>query len=186
MSRKIGAAIVVLAVTTLAACTDTTGPQPVAPTARFASGSACGGGSSLRGGGGGGGAARPCAILSMTVINNVLLGTTVPSFWQPNNSYVAQVSGTAEKSCDVIPNATINFEDQTGVNDGCNVSLTPWVNTPNYLNPKYGAKPMSRFLEAFIYFTGADCLGRSRTLKARLTDPSPGGKTTSVSMNWTP
>ena len=188
MSRQIGGAIVLLAFTVLAACTDATGPRPIVPNARLASGSTSAGGSvgGGSGGGGGGGAAKPCAILTLNIINNVLLGTSVPSFWQPNMGYVAQVSGTAEKSCDVIPNATIKFEDLTGANDGCDVVLTPWVNNPNYLNPKYGAKPMSRYLEAFIYYTGANCLGHSRTLKATLTDPSVGGLTSTATLNWTP
>ncbi len=159
---------------------------------RLASGS--GGGSSSGGGtggggavsGGGGGSTRPCTILTMTVLNDVVNGLAVPSFWQPNQGYVAQVSGTTEKSCDTIPSATITFDDITGAPDGCQVQLTPWVNNPQYLNPKYGAKPMSRFQEAFIYWTGTDCLGKSRRIAATLTDPSVGGKTSAITIDWTP
>lgn len=46
------------------------------------------------------------------------------------------------------------MEDITGVNDGCDVVLSPWVNNPAYLNPKYDAKPLSRFQESFSYATG--------------------------------
>lgn len=179
-------AVAALALTALAACTDATGPQSSAQLVQLATsgggGSAAGGGG---GGGGGGGAIRSCALLTLAVLNNLVTNTTVPSFWQPNMSYVARIAGTTEKTCDVIPGATIVFEDLTG-DSGCSVSLTPWVNNPAYLNPKYGAKPMSRFQEAFIYYTGADCIGRSRVLRATLTDPSAGGATTSVTMNWVP
>ena len=183
MSRFITGSILVFVVTVVAACSDATSTQPTVANARFSSGSASGGGGA---GGGGGSSAKPCALLTLNIFNSVLLGTSVPSFWQPNSAYFAQVSGTTEKSCDAIPNATIKFEDLTGTNDGCDIVLTPWVNNPNYLNPKYGAKPMSRYIEGFIYFTGADCLGHSRILKATLTDPSVGGLTSTATLNWTP
>ncbi len=171
-----------LALAGLAACSDATGPQST-PLVSLASGSG-GGGTST--GGGGGGTAKPCAILTYAILNDVVTKAVVPSFWQPNMGYVAYASGSAEKTCDVIPNATIVFEDISGLNDGCEVRLTPWVNNPNYLNPKYGAKPMSRYQETFIYYTGASCLGQPRVLRATLTDPSAGGLTTSVTLNWTP
>ena len=186
MKRKLAGAAALLALAGLAACSDATGPQST-PLVSLASGSGGGGGgTSTGGGGGGGGTAKPCAILSYAILNDVVTKTAVPSFWLPNMGYVAYASGTAEKTCDVIPNATIVFEDMSGLNDGCEVRLTPWVNNPNYLNPKYGAKPMSRYQEVFIYYTGASCVGTPRVLRATLTDPSPGGLTTSVTLNWTP
>jgi hypothetical protein len=187
MRRKILGATALLALVGLAACSETTGPQST-PLVSLASGSG-GGGTSTGGGGGGGGGggtARPCGILSYAILNDIVTKTVVPSFWAPNSAYLAIASGTAEKSCDLAAGATIVFEDITGINDGCDVKLTPWVNNPAYLNPKYGAKPMSRYQETFIYYTGADCVGRSRVLKATLTDPSPGGTTSSVTLNWTP
>jgi hypothetical protein len=186
MSGKLAGATALFALAALAACSDATGPQPASQAVQLATGSTGGGGGGgSTSGGGGGGSVRPCAILSYAILNNVATGTVVPSFWGPNMYYQAVASGTAEKSCDAIPNATITFEDMTG-NDGCTVMLTPWVNNPAYLNPKYGAKPMSRYQEGFIYFTGPYCVGRSRVLKATLTDPSVGGRTTSVTLNWTP
>ena len=189
MSRYLQGGVGLLVVAGLVGCNDTTGPQPQLANSAvsFSSGSGggSGGGSSL-GGGGGGGSVRRCAILSLAIINNVTLGTTVASFWQPNNAYVAQVAGTTEKSCDAIGNASIKFEDVTGANLECQPVLTSWVNNPGYLNPKYGAKPMSRFREGFIYYTGPNCIGHSRKLKATLTDPSPGGAVSTATLTWTP
>ena len=183
MSRYLPGGLALLVLVGLAACSDATGPQTANSPISFASG---GGGGTSTGGGGGGGAARRCAILSLTVINNVTLGTSVPSFWQPGNAYVAQIAGTTEKSCDTIGNASIQFDDLTGSSPECQPSLSPWINNPNYLNPKYGAKPMSRFREAFIYYTGTTCLGNPRVIRATLTDPSPGGSVSSVTLTWAP
>ena len=182
MVRKIAGGMILISLVSLAACSDATSPQPTGPLVQLATSSSGGGG----GGGGGGGAARACGLLTFVIANNVLTGTVVPSFWLPNMGYVAYATGTTEKSCDAIPGATVVFEDITGTNDGCDVSLTPWVNNPAYLNPKYGAKPLSRFRESFIYFTGASCVGVPRVLRATLTDPTAGGSVTSVTLNWTP
>jgi hypothetical protein len=185
-ARLISVAAAAAFATTLVACTDNLSTSPTAgPSVLLASGSGGGGGSST-GGGGGGGSTRPCALLTFAILNDVATGTVVPSFWLPNMGYQAIASGTTEKSCDAIGTATIVFEDITGPSDGCEVTIAPWVNNPAYLNPKYGNKPMSRYQETFIYYTGASCLGRSRVLKATLTDPSVGGKVTSVTLNWTP
>ena len=171
--------------TTLVACTDTSTTGPNARSAvALSSGSIAGGGSG--GGAGGGGSVRPCAILSYAIQNDVVNNLVIPSFWQPNNYYRAFAAGIAEKSCDTIAGATIVMTDITGVDDGCSVVLSPWVNNPAYLNPKYGAKPMHAFQESFIYATGASCIGVERTLQATLTDPSPGGKVSSVTLKWTP
>lgn len=196
MMRRILVGAAVASVAVLAACSDPTAPAGgVALVARASGGSSTGGGggggggggtTTGGGGGGGGGSARPCAILSYGILNNVATSTAVPSFWAPNTYYQAIAAGTAEKSCDVVPNATIVFEDITGPSDGCEVVLSPWVNNPAYLNPKYGAKPLSRYQEGFIYYTGPDCVGKPRVLRATLTDPSVGGKVTSVTVNWTP
>ena len=171
------AAVLILAAgltTSLVACTDSspTG-QNATPVVSLSSGS-------------GGGSIRACSILSFAIQNDVVNKAVVPSFWQPNSYYQAYAAGSAEKSCDPIGNATIVFEDISGSNDGCNVVLTPWVNNPGYLNPKYGAKPMSRFQELFLYSTGANCIGIERTIRATLTDPSPGGVVSSVTLKWTP
>ena len=168
--------------TTLVACTDssTTGPNARSVVALSSGSTAAGGG------GGAGGSVRPCAILSYAIQNDIVNKLVIPSFWQPNNYYQAFAAGITEKSCDTIAGATIAMTDITGVDDGCNVVLSPWVNNPAYLNPKYGAKPMHAFQESFIYATGASCIGVERTLQATLTDPSPGGKVSSVTLKWTP
>ena len=183
MSRHLKEGLVLLTLVSAAACSDTTAPTPVSLSPAFASGSA---GGTSTGGGGGGGSVKRCAILSLTVFNDVVNSLAIPSFWQSGNAYVAQVSGSTEKSCDAIGNATIQFEDISDASPECAPALTPWVNNPNYVNPKYGAKPMSRFREGFIYYTGQSCIGSSRTLRATLTDPSPGGKVSSVTMTWVP
>lgn len=181
-ARLTSLAVAAAFATTLVACTDSLSTSPTAgPSVLLASGSGGGGGST-----GGGGSVRPCALLTFAILNNVLTGTVVPSFWLPNSYYTAIASGTTEKSCDAIGSATIVFEDITGPSDGCEVVIAPWVNNPAYLNPKYGNKPMSRYQETFIYYTGASCLGRSRVIKATLTDPSVGGMVSSVTLNWTP
>jgi hypothetical protein len=191
MLRKLSVALALTTITLLTACTDSTAPNTAGQIVQLATGSG-GGGSSTGGGGGGGGGSggggsiRPCAILSLNIYNELQLPSLVPSFWQPNSGYVALVAGTAEKSCDTIGGASIVFEDITGAPDGCEVSISPWVNNPAYLNPKYGAKPMSRYQESFIYYTGSTCLGKQRTIRATLTDPSIGGKVSSVTLKWTP
>ena len=178
ISRAAALVLTASLTTTLVACTEssTAGPNARSVVA-LSSGSSAGGS---------GGGVRPCAILSFAIQNDVLNNLVIPSFWQPNSYYQALAAGTTEKSCETIGGATIVMEDITGVDDGCKVALSPWVNNPAYLNPKYGAKPMSRFQEVFIYATGANCIGVERTLKATLTDPSPGGKVSSVTLKWTP
>ena len=82
-----------IALTVLAACSDATAPQSSSSLVALSQASSTGGGSGgSGGGGGGGGGARPCTLLSFAILNNVVTGTVVPSFWSPNSAYVAIAS----------------------------------------------------------------------------------------------
>ena len=174
MSRQASCALSVLALATLVACSDVTSPRSTtfASAGAFASGS---------GGGGGGGSTRPCAILTFSIVNNLILSSSVAPYWQPNSGYGAQAVGSTEKSCDAIPGAVMQWTDLTGTNDGCDTSIPQFVGA-TYL--KYGLKPMSRFDQVFYYQTGSSCVGTTRTIKATLIDKSTGAVLSTMTTVW--
>ena len=89
-SRTAVLALTAAMTTTIVACTDgaATGPNGAPAVARSSAASG--------GGGGGGGAARPCAILSFALQNDIVNKLVVPSLWLPNTYCQAIAAGTAE------------------------------------------------------------------------------------------
>jgi hypothetical protein len=124
---------------------------------------------------------RPCAILTFNIVNNTLLSGSVAPYWQPNLGYGGQAIGTTEKSCDTIAGAVMSWSDITGTNDGCDLSVASFVGSTY---AKYGQKPMSRYDQLFYYYTGANCIGTSRTIQATLTDRTTGAVLSTMTTTW--
>ncbi|MFM2069834.1 MAG: hypothetical protein RLZZ623_97 [Actinomycetota bacterium] len=150
--------------------------------AMAAGGSGGGGGTSTGGGGGGGSAALPCGDLTVSINENTL-GIIVPSWWQANTFYGGQALGTTTKSCDTIPGLVVTFEDVTSPADSCTVTIGQFWGTQY---TKYGIKPISRYASTFYYFTGADCIGHPRTIRATMSNTVTGAVLSTATTIWTP
>ncbi len=176
MYRRLTAGFAVAAVAFSLACSNAASSDsafaPSPPATPFASGGS---------GGGGGGSVRPCAILTFGIVNNTVLSSSVAPYWQPNTAYGAQAIGSTEKSCDTVPGAVMIWTDITGTNDGCDATIPRFVGATY---AKYGLKPMSRFDQYFVYSTGDNCIGTTRTIKATLIDQTTGAVLSTMTTTW--
>ena len=125
------------------------------------------------GSGGGGGTAAPCGALTFTVVPTITSTGAVPGYFD--------ATGTTSKGCDGSANYAIGFADISAP-DGCTVSIATFQGST--YQPKYGAKPISRYLRSF--FPWGDCAGRPRTIAATLTDVTTGVVLGTATATFTP